>query len=227
MKRFQLVWRDFSLNYNTTHGTRPKKDNFYKESRLSELRLVVTDLNGLCKTPTWETRSWCRDFSIPRRTLSSAALPRRDAPESRDARALMTPIEISNVGNSCCVFASAMLRPRTAIPNMSQQIGFHLSRNSLWIARVTSVRVNNRVTRFRRFPAINGDRLGLTDRLIRSQTSVDARLRRFTFQLNGSQSWWHETLAASASSALPETPPDVPGNRFELTQEKLHRRVIR
>lgn len=36
--------------------------------------------------------------------------------------------------------------------------------------------MNNRVTRFRRFPAINGDRLGLTDRLIQSQTSVDARL---------------------------------------------------
>jgi len=35
---------------------------------------------------------------------------------------------------------------------------------------------DNRVTRFRRFPAISGDRLGLTDRLIRSQTSVDCSL---------------------------------------------------
>lgn len=55
----------------------------------------------------------------------------------------------------------------------------------LFELRITCARVNNRVTRFRRFPAINGDRLGLTDRLIQSQTSVDARLRRFTFQLSG------------------------------------------
>jgi len=76
-------------------------------------------------------------------------------------------------------------------PDTLEQIGFHLSRNSLWIARITCARVNNRVTRFRRFPAINGDRLGLTDRLIQSQTSVDVRLCRFTFQLSGGQSRWH------------------------------------
>lgn len=172
------------------------------------------------------TRTWCRDFSIyiAHFPAHAAGVTRRN----RETSALMTPIEIPNVDGNSRSFCFRDVTSANSDPNMSEQIGFHLSRNSLWIARVTSVRVNNRVTRFRRFPAINGDRLGLTDRLIRSQTSVDARLRRFTFQLNGGQSWWHETLAASASSALPETPlPDVPANRFELTQEKLHRRVIR
>lgn len=93
------------------------------------------------------------------------------------------------------VIAGAFLLPRCYVrhadPSTSEQIGFHLSRNSLWIARITNARVNNRVTRFhRRFPArLTGDRLGLTDRLIQSQTSVDARLCRFTFQLSdGGQS---------------------------------------
>lgn len=52
--------------------------------------------------------------------------------------------------------------------------------------------MNNRVTRFRRFPAINGDRLGLTDRLIQSQTSVDEH--RATASLYVSAERWRPIM---------------------------------
>lgn len=82
-------------------------------------------------------------------------------------------------------FASAMLRPPRQPIRIRRGKSAFTYRVILFELRITCARVNNRVTRFRRFPAINGDRLGLTDRLIQSQTSVDARLRRFTFQLSG------------------------------------------
>lgn len=172
-----------------------------------------------------------RDFSVARTLSYFCTLAVWWAPGDREHPALMMPIAMLNVNSNSRSFLLPRCYVRHADPNTSEQIGFHLSRNSLWIARITNARVNNRVMRFRRrFPArLTDDRLGLTDRLIQSQTSVDARLCRFTFQLSDdSQSWVTRGTSRRhgvSAHCRPETPADAPSNWFELTQEKLYRKV--